>query len=155
MSALPEGLTVATKDTYTGILHGATGRWLPLYFGNDERLVPLVAPHLEGVDWTVNPDELTKADRGVWLADAMAATQAARDVVNPIVQRWEYARDEAAWQACDARNLCRACAEPYGDDVDTHLDDCDGREALEAEMTEAKLGLTPPAMEIPDAAVIL
>jgi hypothetical protein len=150
---LPAGLTVATKKSYTGIFHDATGRWLPLHFGDDERLVPLIAPHLQGVDWTVNPDELTKADRAAWMAGAMAATQAAREVVEPIVTRWQYARDEAAWQACDERVLCRACAEPYGDDVVAHLDECDGRQALEAEMIEAKLGLTPPAREIPETAV--
>lgn len=148
-TALPAGLSIVTKVTFTAIVHDATGRSLPNYFGDDERLVPLMIPHLQGVDWTVNPDDLTGDDRKAWLEGARAACRAADGVVRPIVTRWEYAREEAAWQACDDRNLCRACAEPYGDDIDAHLDECDGREALDAEMIETKLGLTPPAIEMP------
>jgi hypothetical protein len=153
VSALPAGLSLGTtRGSDTAIFHDGTGRWLPIDFGDDERLVPLIVPHLQGVDWTVNPDEVRGADREAWLAGARAATQAADAAVQPIVTRWHHARDEATWQACDDRYLCRACAESYGDDVDAHLDECDGREALDAEMIEAKLGLTPPERKIPEQA---
>jgi hypothetical protein len=133
---------------FAGVRHDASGNWLLEMLPTvDGRWMDVVAPHLDGTDWTRPGDEVS--------ADpvALAAYRAARGATQRLIEPWWVARDEAAQQACIERGLCPGCAE-ISEAVD-HDQYCAGAPwPLDAAAIEHKLGIDPPPIPWPESRAI-